>query len=110
MNIEFHTAYGKVPDELIQGIRKKMLEFSHIDEDISRAEIILKEDETIIPSENKICEIRLSVYGDDLLVHSRTESFSKSAKEALKSLKKMVTQQVKKQKDIPDQTTSTVKV
>jgi len=110
MNIEFHTAFGKVPDELIEDIRKKVLGFSHINADISRAEIILKEDEAIIPSENKVCEIRLSVYGDDLLVHSRTESFSKSAKETLKSLKKMVKQQVNKQKEIPDQTTSTVKV
>ena len=110
MNIEFHTAYGKVPDKVVQDIRNKVLEFSHINADISRAEIILKEDETIIPSENKVCEIRLSIYGDDLLAHSRTESFKTSAKEALKSLKKMMKQQVKKQREIPDQTTSTVKV
>ena len=110
MIIEFHTAYGKVSDKLISDIRKKVIGFSQINDDISKAEITLKEDKTIIPSENKVCEIRLSVYGDDLLVHSRTENFSKSAKEALKSLKKMVKQQVKKQKDIPDQTTSTIKV
>jgi len=110
MNIEFHTAYGKVPDKLIKDIRDKVLEFSHVNADISRAEIILREDETIIPSENKVCEIRLSIYGDDLMAHSRTESFKTSAKEVLNSLKKMVKQQVKNQKEIPDQTTSTVKV
>jgi len=110
MNIEFHTPYGKVPDALVQDIRNKVLEFSHINANISRAEIILKEDGTVIPSENKVCEIRLSIYGDDLMAHSRTGSFKTSAKEALRSLKKMVRQQVKNQKEIPDQTTSTVKV
>lgn len=110
MNIEFHTAYGKVPEALVQDIRNKVLEFSHINADISRAEIILKEDLTIIPSENKVCEIRLSIYGDDLLAHSRTENFKSSAREALKSLKILVKQQAKKQKEIPDQTISTVRV
>ena len=110
MNIEFHTTYGKVSEELIEKVRQKILEFSHSDKDISRAEVIMKEDESVIPSENKVCEIRLTVYGDDLLAHSRTESFKKSAKETLKNLKKMVKQQVKKQKEIPDKFTSTVKV
>ncbi len=110
MTIEFHTGYGKVPEELMDKIRKEILEFSHINKDISRAEVMLKEDEMIIPSENKVCEIRLSVYGDDLLAHSRTESFKRSAKEALKSLKKMVKRQVKNQKEIPDKTTSTIKI
>ena len=62
----------------------------------------MKEDETIIPAENKICEIRLTVYGDDLLSHSRTENFKKSAKEVIKELKRMVKQQVKKQQEPPD--------
>ncbi len=110
MTIEFHTAYGKVSEKLVSDMRNEILELSHIYKDISRAEVLLKEDETIIPAENKICEIRLTVYGDDLLVHTRTENFKKSAKEAIKELRKMVKQQVKKQKDPPDEMTSTVKV
>ena len=110
MTIEFQTDYGKVPEKLVSDMRNEILELSHIYKDISRAEVLLKEDETIIPAENKICEIRLTVYGDDLLVHTRTENFKKSAKEAIKELRKMVKQQVKKQKDPPDEMTSTVKV
>ena len=110
MNIEFHSAYGLVSEGLIDELRKKILELSHVNKDISRAEVVLKEDEMNTPAGNKVCEIRLSIFGDDLLAYSRTESFKKSAKEALKALKKMVKQQVKRQKEIPDQITSTVKV
>ena len=111
MNIEFHSTYGQVSEVLIGELRKKILELSNTNKDISRAEIILKEeDEANIPARNKVCEIRLSIFGDDLLAYSRTESFKKSAREALKALKKMVKQQVKRQKEIPDQITSTVKV
>ena len=110
MTIEFHTAYGKVSEKLVTDIRNEILELSHINKDISRAEVLLKEDKTIIPGENKVCEIKLTVYGDDLFVHARTENFEKSAKEAIKELKKMVKQQVKKQKKTPDEMTSTVKV
>jgi len=102
MTIEFHTAYGKISEKLVTDIRNEILELSHINKDISRAEVLLKEDETIIPAENKICEIRLTVYGDDLLSHSRTENFKKSAKEVIKELKRMVKQQVKKQQEPPD--------
>ena len=84
MNIEFHTPYGKVSEKLISDISNEMLELSHINKHISRAEVLLKEDETIIQGENKVCEIRLTVYGDDLLAHTRAENFEKSAKEAIK--------------------------
>jgi putative sigma-54 modulation protein len=110
MTIEFQTPYGKIPEKLVNKIRNKILELSHMNKDIARAEVLLKADESIIRGENKICEIRLTVYGDDLFIHTRTENFEKSAKEAIKELKKMVKQQVKKQKEPPDEITSMVKV
>lgn len=96
MTIEFHTPYAKVSEKQVNDIRNEILELSHINKQISRTEVLLKEDETIIPAENKICEIRLTVYGDNLLAHARSENFEKSAKEAIKKLKKMVKQKVKK--------------
>jgi putative sigma-54 modulation protein len=110
MRIEFHTPYDKISETLVNKLRKGILEFSHMNKDISRAEVLLKADERVISVKNKVCEIRLTVYGDDLFIHSRTESFEKSAKEAIKELKKMVMQQQKKQKDPPDEMISTVKV
>jgi mRNA-degrading endonuclease RelE of RelBE toxin-antitoxin system len=109
-DIEFHTAYGKVSESLIDEVRREILSLSHMNRDISRAEVTMKEDETMNPVENKICEIRITVYGDDLLLHSRTSSFRNSAHEAIKELKKLVKEQVKRKQEPPDEMTSTVKV
>lgn len=110
MTIEFHTPYGKVSEKLVNSIRNDMLELSHINKKISRAEVILKEEQTVFKGENKVCEIRLSVFGDNLFIRSRTDNFESSAKEAIKDLKRMVRQQAKEQKEVPDQMLSTVKV
>ena len=109
MTIEFFTTAGKVPEKLVSDTRNEVLQLSHINKDISRAEVILKEEETIEP-ENKVCEIRLTIYDDNLMSYSRTARFEKSIKEAIKELKKMVKRQVKEKKMPPDEMTSTVKV
>jgi putative sigma-54 modulation protein len=110
MNIEFHTPYKMVSEKLVNEIRKEILELSHINKNISRAEVFLKNDETIILAENKICEIRLNIYGSNLFAHTRTENFESSAREAIKELKKKVKQQSKKLNEPADEVTSTVKV
>lgn len=110
MIIEFHTPYGKVSESLITNIRKEILDLSHLNKEISKAEVLCKESEAITPGENKVCEMILTVYGDDHFIHTRSDSFDKSVKEALKELKKIVKKQVKDHKEIPDTVTSTVKV
>ena len=102
MTIEFHTAYGKIAEKLIAEIRNEIMLLAHINKSISRAEVFLKMDEAIITADNKICEIRLLILGDNLLARSRTENFEKSSKDALKKLKQLVTQQVKKHKEQTD--------
>jgi len=96
MTIEFHTTFGKVSEKIISEMRNKIIELSHFSKNISRAEVLLKEDISIVTAGNKICEIRLTVLGDNLFAHARTDDFKDSAKEALKDLKRMVKLQVKK--------------
>jgi putative sigma-54 modulation protein len=110
MNIEFHTPYKMVSKKLVNEIRKEILGLSHINKNISRAEVMLKNDETIILAENKICEIRLNIYGSNLFAHTHTENFESSAREAIKELTKKVKQQSKKLNEPADEVTSTVKV
>ena len=110
MNIEFHTPYKMVSEKLVSEIRNKLLELSHINKNISRVEVMLKNDETIISAENKICKIILSIYGNNLFAHARSENFENSAREAIKELNKKVKQQSKKIKEPADEVTSTVKV
>jgi putative sigma-54 modulation protein len=109
MTIEFFTAAGKVPEKLVSDTRNEILRLSNINKDISRAEVILKEEEAIEP-ENKVCEIRLTIYDDNLMSYSRTDRFEKSVKEATKELKKMVKRQTKEKEMPPGEMTTTVKV
>lgn len=98
MTIEFQTPYGKVPEKLISQIRNKILELTHINKKIRRAEVLIKEEKNIFQGGNKICEISLSVFGDNLFAHARTENFEESSKEAINTLKRLLKQQEKKQK------------
>ena len=110
MIIEFHTPIEKVSEKLINTIRDEILNLSQINKEIVRAEVLLKEDKSIIPSENKVCEIKFIVYGDNLLVHARKSTYTSAAKEVIRELKKMVKQQIQKQKELPIEMTSTIKV
>lgn len=110
MTIEFHTPYNKVSDELVNSIRNDVLKLSHINKHITRAEIELKEDQHILLGKNKVCEIRLSVYGGDLFVRRTAEDFEKSSKETIKELKRLVRQQEKKQNEPPDTLVSTIRI
>ena len=110
MTIEFNTTFGKVSEKMIHEIRNEIINLSHFSKNITRAEVLLKEDKTIVPAENKICEIRLTAYGENLFAHARTENFKDSVKDALKDLKRMVKQQIKKIKEPSNQVISSVKV
>jgi len=93
MTIEFNTVYGRVSEKLITVIIDEIMNLVHIDRKISRAKIFLKEDETIILSKNKVCEINLSVYSANLVVHARAQNFSSAAKEAITELKRLIEHQ-----------------
>jgi len=111
MTIEFDTSYKKVPESLINKIRDEMLRLSHLNKNISKAEIFLIEDKTAQKKDNKVCEIRLSVDNDDdLFVNARTAGFEESSKEAIKDLEGLVKQHIKDQEELPDDLISTVKV
>ncbi|MBL0146242.1 MAG: hypothetical protein IPP48_11175 [Chitinophagaceae bacterium] len=99
MNIEFQTPYKKVPEKLISLIRNEILEFSHLNKKISKAEVHMREDKDVIMGENIICDIWLTAHGDNIHIHSRAENFELSAKEAIKDLRKKVRQLLKKQSE-----------
>lgn len=99
MTIEFHTPVGKVTEKLIGSVRSDLLGLVHINKKITRAEVMMKEEAGIHGKENKVCEIRLSIFGDNTYVRSRTDSFDKSAKMAIDDLKRLVEQQVVKGKE-----------
>ncbi|WP_207514118.1 HPF/RaiA family ribosome-associated protein [Longitalea luteola] len=110
MIIEIHAPHSEVNESILKPIKEKVLSFSHQIRDIVKAEIILRDDTTATPQESKICEIRLTLYGDSLFVHRRSHSFNESACMAVHELEKAVQEQARLNHGLPDQITSTVKV
>jgi ribosome-associated translation inhibitor RaiA len=110
MIIEIHAPHSEVNESILKPVKEKVLSFSHLIKDIVKAEIILRDDMAAEPQEKKICEIRLTLYGDILFVHRRSGSFDESACLAVQDLEKAVQEQVRLQLGLPDQITSTVKV
>ncbi len=96
MNLEFHTPYKMVPENLVTETRNELLKLSHLSKNISRAEVWLRKDAGIILPENKICDIRITINGDVLATHTRSDNFEAATKEAIKVLKRLVRQQPKK--------------
>jgi ribosome-associated translation inhibitor RaiA len=94
MTIEFNMPYGKVPEQVVMNTRNQLLKLSHINKRISRVQVLLKVEESISISDNKVCEIRLAAYGDDLRVHARTGNFKNSAETVIKQLNRLVKKQL----------------
>lgn len=101
MTIEFQTPAGKVPEKILSELRSEIQDLSLANKNISKAEVLLKEDQALIRAENKICEIRLSVNGGFVTAQVLTENFRHAAKEAFRELKRLVKQYEKKQKMAP---------
>lgn len=110
MTIELHTPHEGVQDQIVQHLKQSMIKLSQRHKTISRIEVILREDSVTDLAENKICEIRLTIYGDSLFTHSRTNDYLASAQEALNHVEEQALLLEQRNKDLPDQITSTVKV
>lgn len=110
MTIEFHTQHGLVSEDLLKKIRDEIIHLSHSNPEISRAEVVLNEDKMIVAAERKLCSIRLTIFGNNLLARSRSETYERSAKSALAKLKQLLKKQHAKKGEVPEVITSTVSV
>lgn len=110
MTIEFNTVYGNVSENLVTDITKQLVKLLHVEKKISRAEVSLLPDYTIIPSENKVCGIKLTVSGDNLVVQARAQNFKSAAQSALKELKALVRRQIIRKERLPDEAVTTVSI
>lgn len=109
MTVDIHSPHLKAGSALIRSIEEKVVALSHLNKNISRAEIYLHADKEL-KKKNRICEIRLEIFGETLFVRRISDSFEKSVITVLKELKKLVTEQAKHLNEPPDITISTVEV
>lgn len=106
MTIEIHSPHLKIKETDLKIIEQKIVALSHLGKHISRAEIFLTKDPPGV-KQNKVCKIRLDIIGDTLYVHKNADSFEKAARDAIKVLKKRLTQKVEHKNEPADIMVST---
>ena len=109
MTIEFFTPQGEVPEHMILFIKEKLMQFYHRDNEIYGAEVILKKKD-LSPGNDHICEITLSIYGEVLMIHRSADNYLQAVRNVLDELSVKVDEFLQRQKEPPDQITSTVRV
>ena len=109
MTIEIRSPHLKPGKKILAVIEKKVLTLAHLSEKVSRAEIFLETDNPLI-RENKVCKIRLDIFGDTIFVHKKAKSFEEAATSAVRVLKKRLKRKKENRNEPPDEITSTVEV
>ena len=109
MTIEFFTPQGEVPEHMILFIKERLMGFYHRDNEIYSAEVVLRKQQ-VNPGNDHVCEITLSIYGEVLMVHRTADNYLQAAKEVLEELSLKVDEFLLRQKELPDQIMSTVRV
>jgi ribosome-associated translation inhibitor RaiA len=107
MTIEFFTPHDEVPEHTIFFIKDQLMEFYHRDDEIAGAEVVLKK-QFLSPGNDHVCEITLSIYGELLMVHRSADDYLPAAREVVQELSLKVDEFLERQKEPPDQLTTTV--
>lgn len=109
MTIEFYTPQGEVPEHVISFIKDQLMAFYHRDNQIDDAEVVLRH-QYISDGIDHVCEITLHLYGESLMVHRSGNSYLDTAREVINEIAIQVQGFYERRKDLPEQTTTTVKV
>ncbi|GEM_PF-3082882 len=110
MMIEMHTPASGLPEIIVQKAKQAMLTLTHLHNAITRIHCRWREDGALDTTENKICEIRAEVDGEQLFTHARTDDYASALEEAFRHVWNQVSLLAAKANDLPDAVTSTVKV
>lgn len=93
MEIKIQSLHFKANELLEEYVQKKLNRLTRLDKRILSADVCLKLDKSD-KTENKVCEIKLSVRGKDLFAKRQCKTFEEATNEAVDALQ----QQIKKRK------------
>lgn len=89
MNIQIQSLDFTAKEELKNFVTKKVTELSHFNNSILNGEVKLKLDKNNV-GENKICEIRLSLTGNDLFAKKQCSTFEEATQQTIDALRKQI--------------------
>ena len=89
MEIKIQSLHFKANVLLQEYVLKKVNRLSHFNERIISGDICLKLDKSS-KRDNKVCEIRLSIPGNDLFAKRQCDTFEKATNETVEALQKQL--------------------
>ena len=90
MKINLQTLHFKASDKLNNFVEEKVGKLARFSDSILSAEVVLSEDGNSV--DNKICDIRLVVPGNDDFVKRNAVSFEEAIVECVDTLQKILTE------------------
>ena len=89
MNTRIQTIGFKAKPDLTDFINKKTSDLARFNDSIIGSEVFLKLDNNE-KGENKTCEIRLMIPGNDLFAKRQCSTFEEAAKQVVEALQKQI--------------------
>jgi len=109
MIIEIYTHQNEVPEHIIFYLKGKLMDFYHRDNQIDKTEVVLRH-RHINEANEYVCEVTLSLHGETLLIHRSGESYLQAIREVLRELSLKINEFLQREKDLPEEIISTVRV
>lgn len=110
MTIDIHTPHDGLDEKVIQHAKQAMIRLAQQYKTIIKLECVMRQDQLNHMAEDKVCEIKLSIFGENLFTHSRTGKYKHSVTEAVEHMKSQLELLASRQNELPDKVTTTVKV
>ena len=89
MKIDIQSLHFTPQQELTDFVTEKVSTLSHFNDSILAGEVCLKLDKSD-KTENKVCEIRLSVPGNDLFAKRQCKTFEEATNQTVEALQKQL--------------------
>lgn len=85
MQILIQSPHITPTEQLIKFVKDKISKLSHFDDRIETADVFLKIEKSDL-TDDKVCEIRLVIPGDDLFVKKQSDTFEDAVNKAIDAL------------------------
>lgn len=89
MKIQFQATDFKPQDELVDFVNEKLGKLDRYADNILEARVTLKLDKSDT-RDNKICEVKLAVPGNDLFASRNSKSFEEATADVVEALRKQI--------------------
>jgi putative sigma-54 modulation protein len=109
MKIEFNFLNAAVSEHVVDFVRNKLMEFHRENQEVTNAEISFRR----MPGETDecfVCQVKLTLFGESLLVHRSSSSYLQSARNVIEEIGIRIEEVLKRINEPPEEVISTIEL